>query len=264
MAKNRTVIGIICILLSLGLILGALPLINRLSSEKKQIVRITTDVGIGSQLTENNFEIIEVGGYNLPENVITDPGVVVGKYALCELKPGDYLFPSKLSSEASSFDAGVHTVQPGEVILTIPANGSSISSHLENGDIITLLFNDPARVEEKKQNPYVEKALNYVRILTTMSGSIPREKQSPDENGAYPAPSEIVLILTQEQASIIKSAQADGVALDYYLICKYDDPNAAKYIEQQNKFLEDTYGSSSPNRSERATEPASTAPINNQ
>lgn len=264
MAKNRTVIGIVCILLALGLILGALPLINRLSSEKKQIVRITTDVGVGAQLTENDLEIIEVGGYNLPENVITDAGIVVGKYALCELKPGDYLFPSKLSSEASSFDAGIHTVQPGEVILTIPSNGSSLSSHLENGDIITLLFNDPDRVEKKQQNPYVEKALNYVRILTTLADGIPREKQSPGENGAYPTPSEIVLILTQEQANIIKTAQSEDVSLDYYLVCKHDDLNAAKYVEQQNKYLKETYGTSSPNRSEKATIAETTAPANNQ
>lgn len=250
MAKNRTVIGIICILLALGLILGALPVINALSSEKKQIIRVTTDVGIGTQISEDKVEMIEVGGYNLPENVITDPSQVIGKYALCELKPGDYIFSSKLSDTAASLDAGLHTVQPGEVVMTIPTDGSSLSSYLENGDILTLLFNDP---NSKKNNPYVEPSVNYVRILTTLADGVPREKQSPTENGSYPAPSEIVLILTKEQADVISQAKASGISIGYYLVCKYNDKNASKYIEQQNAYLKKQYNNSSPNRSEQTT-----------
>lgn len=266
MAKNRTVIGIICIVLALGLIFGALPIINSLSSEKKKIVRAVTDISIGHQISQTDVEVIEVGGYNLPEGVIEDPGIINGKYAVCDIKAGDYFFVNKLSETAASLDTAIHSLQPGEVALTIPTNGSTLSNHFENGDIITLLFKPAPTEVDSKGNPKVEvkvdPALTYVRVLTTLAEGVPKELQKPVETGVYPNPTEIVLILTKEQADIVKQQQAEGAGLDYYLVCKYNDTDAPNYIDAQNEYLQRTYKNSSPNRSEQETIAATTAPVN--
>ena len=72
---NRTVIGIICIVVALAICFGIAPLVNRLSDGKTKIVRLTADI-----------EVADVGSYNLPTGVIKDKAQVVGKCALSNLK----------------------------------------------------------------------------------------------------------------------------------------------------------------------------------
>lgn len=82
---NRTVVGIICIVVALAICFGIAPLVNRLSDGKTEIVRIIKDVPAGATIEEADIEVVEVGSYNLPEAVITDKSAVVGKCALVNL-----------------------------------------------------------------------------------------------------------------------------------------------------------------------------------
>ena len=45
--KNRTVIGVICILLALVICFGITPLFNQSISQKAEIVRVTKDIHAG-------------------------------------------------------------------------------------------------------------------------------------------------------------------------------------------------------------------------
>ncbi len=42
--RNRTVIGVLCILLALVICFGVTPLFSRSASEKAEIVRVTADI----------------------------------------------------------------------------------------------------------------------------------------------------------------------------------------------------------------------------
>ena len=83
---NRTVIGIICIVVALAICFGIAPLVNRLSDGKTKIVRLTRDISAGATITEADIEVADVGSYNLPTGVIKDKAQVVGKCALSNLK----------------------------------------------------------------------------------------------------------------------------------------------------------------------------------
>ena len=48
---NRTVIGIICIVVALAICFGIAPLVNRLSDGKTKIVRLTRDISAGARTT---------------------------------------------------------------------------------------------------------------------------------------------------------------------------------------------------------------------
>ena len=69
---NRTVVGIICIVVALAICFGIAPLVNRLSDGKTEIVRLIKDVPAGATIAETDIEVVEVGSYNLPSTVITD------------------------------------------------------------------------------------------------------------------------------------------------------------------------------------------------
>ena len=99
---NRTVIGIICIVVALAICFGIAPLVNRLSDGKTKIVRLIRDISAGATITEADIEVADVGSYNLPTGVIKDKAQVVGKCALSNLTKGDYLFPSKIGNDTNN------------------------------------------------------------------------------------------------------------------------------------------------------------------
>ena len=100
--SSRTVIGVICIVLALLITFGVAPLVNRFTDQKVDIVRLKADVPRGQIITADHLEIVNVGSYNLPNNVIKDGKAVVGKYAATDLYTGDYLFANKLSTDTLS------------------------------------------------------------------------------------------------------------------------------------------------------------------
>lgn len=83
--RNRTVIGVFCILLSVLICFGLTPLFNRAVSQKVEIVRVTQPIRAGEQITDDMVQLVQVGGYNLPDNVLHEKGNAVGKYATADL-----------------------------------------------------------------------------------------------------------------------------------------------------------------------------------
>lgn len=78
--RNRTVIGVFCILLSVLICFGLTPLFNRAVSQKVEIVRVTQPIRAGEQITDDMVQLVQVGGYNLPDNVLHEKANAVGKY----------------------------------------------------------------------------------------------------------------------------------------------------------------------------------------
>ena len=95
--KNRTVIGVICILLALVICFGITPLFNQSISQKAEIVRVTKDIHAGELITKDMVTTAEVGSYNLPSGILHEKDNVVGKYAKADLAVGDYILAAKLS-----------------------------------------------------------------------------------------------------------------------------------------------------------------------
>ena len=53
--RNRTVIGVLCILLALVICFGVTPLFSRSASEKAKIVRVTADIKVGDEITAERY-----------------------------------------------------------------------------------------------------------------------------------------------------------------------------------------------------------------
>ena len=108
--RNRTVIGVLCILLALIICFGVTPLFSRSASEKTEIVRVTKDIKEGDEITAEMVQTVEVGAYNLPQNLMTDKKEVVGKYATADLVAGDYILSSKLSAVPAAENAYLYNL----------------------------------------------------------------------------------------------------------------------------------------------------------
>ena len=100
--KNRTVLGIVCILLSLAITFGFSPLINRLTDGEVTVIRLVRDVKQGAEITAEDLETVRVKKSTLPDGTITDANSLKDKYALSDLYKGDYLNKDKLSGSGNT------------------------------------------------------------------------------------------------------------------------------------------------------------------
>lgn len=138
--NNRFIFGILSLLLAAVIAFVALPTIARQTNGKEEIVRITQPVLKGEQISSENAEVVEVGGYNLPSNIAHQLSDVNGLYATADLAVGDYILTNKISSVPVSSDVALNSIPSGKVAisLTVKTLASGLSDKLQPGDIIRI------------------------------------------------------------------------------------------------------------------------------
>ena len=142
--NNRTIIGIVCIVLALVITFGAAPLVNRISDRKTDIVRVVNRVERGRAITAQDIEVVKVGAYGLPDGVISDPKAVVGQFAAADLFAGDYLSAEKLSRDSAGATDILGTLNGEKVAISVAIGSYSegLSNKLQNGDIVSIIIYD--------------------------------------------------------------------------------------------------------------------------
>ena len=83
--KNRTVLGITCIVLALIMCFVVSPLISRTSNKTMDVVRVTADIKSGDEITKDMVSEVKMSGINQPDNIVSDDKEVIGKYACVDM-----------------------------------------------------------------------------------------------------------------------------------------------------------------------------------
>ena len=78
--RNRTILGIVCIFLSLLITFGFSPLINRLLGGDMTVIRLSRDVRQGEEITADCTESVKVKKSTVPSGVILNLKDIKGKY----------------------------------------------------------------------------------------------------------------------------------------------------------------------------------------
>ena len=238
--KNRTVLGVICIVLSLLICFGITPMFNKEMSQKTDIVRVKDDIKIGEQITADMVETIEVGGYNLPENVIRSEETAVGNYALADFSVGDYILNDKISETMQAENAYLYNLN-GEkqaISITLKSFANGLSGKLESGDIVSVIAPD-----YKEQGMTVIPAeLKYVEVIsvTADTGSDANTGEEYTEEDERELPSTVTLLVTPEQGNILAELEEDGTA-HLSLVYRGDAEKAKEFIATQDEVIQKTY-----------------------
>lgn len=230
--KNRTIIGIICIVLAVATMFGVAPLAGKITAGKVSVVRVTTDVVKGTAITEKDVSIVEIGKTGLQENAVTDIKSVVGKYAVCDIKTGTNILKSYLSDTADSAADVFRTLNGTKQALSITIDNfaGGVSGKLENGDIVSII------VTREKQTT-IPTELTYVRVITTTTASgVDKNNLQPDEDGNYELPTTVTLLVNKQQAKILANYESDG-DMHISLVFRGDEASANKYLEAQEKVF---------------------------
>lgn len=240
--RNRTVIGVLCILLALIICFGVTPLFSRSASEKTEIVRVTKDIKEGDEITAEMVQTVEVGAYNLPQNLMTDKKEVVGKYATADLVAGDYILSSKLSAVPAAENAYLYNLDGKKqaISVTIKSFATGLSGKLESGDIVTVIVAD----YQGKGETAIPPELQYVEVIsvTASSGYDANTGEVVDEKEL---PSTVTLLVTTEQAKVLAELEQDS-ELHLALVYRGTPENAAKFIAAQDALIEELYAKPEP------------------
>ncbi|MBO5019334.1 MAG: pilus assembly protein CpaB [Clostridia bacterium] len=232
--KNRTIIGIVCMVIAVAITFLIAPVVNNLTSDTTSVIRLANDVKQGSPITDADIEEVKVKTDTIPNGVIIKKNEVVGKYAASNLFAGDYFTKAKVSGEANTADDVFASLDGSKmaVSITIDTFAAGLSAKLQNGDIISVIVTPKNGTES-----VIPGELKYVKVVTTTTaGGIDKDSIVKNEDGSYELPSTITVLVNEKQAKLL--AQYEGNAdMQAALVYRGDKETANKFLAKQNDFF---------------------------
>ncbi len=235
--KNRIVVGLVCIIVALAICFGLTPMFNDALTSTVEIVRVNTEIKEGDQITAKMVTSVEVGGYNLPSNVVYRVEDVVGRYANTDLYKGDYILAGKLSDTPqlkNEYLTGLDGTNRA-MSITIKSFAAGLSGKLERGDIVSLIASDVGDLRET----LIPAELQYVEIIaTTLSDGTDSDMQEEEDDMGLA--STITVLVTPEQARLLAELEQEG-SIHAALVYRGNRENAGKFLEEQTRVLAELY-----------------------
>lgn len=238
--RNRTVLGVACIVLSLIICFGLTPLFNDAVGAKTNIVRVSKDIAKGELITSNKVETVEIGGYNLPDAVLKNSENIIGKYAKADLYKGDYILNTKVSDSPIANYEYLYDFNGSEraISVSIKSFAAGLSGKLEPGDIISIMVSEYGELKETIS----PKELQYVPVLAVTAGTgMDTDEYANKEDDSIEKdkklPSTITLRVSPEQAKLLADLEVKG-KMHVVFVYRGSKENSEKFLEEQAKILE--------------------------
>ena len=234
--NNRFLFGILSLLLSAIIAFIAIPTMASQTNGKTEIIRVTSPIAKGEEITPEAVEVMEVGSYNLPDNVARSMKDVAGRYAAADFEAGDYILASKVSLIPITSDVALNNIPSGKVAisLTVKTLASGLSDKLQPGDIIRIYhYLDTAREVPE---------LRYVQVLsvTDSDGNNVDNTAELEEGEEKQQSATITVLASPEQAEVITEIENDGTA-HVALICRNNEELAAELLQRQDQEIQELY-----------------------
>ena len=234
--NNRFLFGILSLLLSAIIAFIAIPTMASQTNGKTEIIRVTSPIAKGEEITPEAVEVMEVGSYNLPDNVARSMQDVAGRYAAADFEAGDYILASKVSLIPITSDVALNNIPSGKVAisLTVKTLASGLSDKLQPGDIIRIYhYLDAAREVPE---------LRYVQVLsvTDSDGNNVDNAAELEEGEEKQQSATITVLASPEQAEVITEIENDGTA-HVALICRNNEELAAELLQRQDQEIQERY-----------------------
>lgn len=236
--KNRTVLGIFCIAVSLLICFTITPLVNAGLSKKVAIVRFNQMVQEGEQITKNMVDVVEVGNHNLPENVVRNLADVEGKYLTATVYAGDYILTDKISEEPSAENKYLYNLNGEKQAMSITINtfAEGLSGKLKSGDIVSVIAPDYLGSGET----VIPAELKYVEVIavTAKSGYDANTEEQRTEEEEKELPSTVTILVRPEQSRLLARLEAEG-EIHLSLVFRGEAEKASEFIEAQDQVLDE-------------------------
>lgn len=234
--KNRTTVGILCIALSLLICFGITPLFNQSISKKTEIVRVAKEIKSGEEISKDMVQTVEVGAYNLPENIIKTKETVIGTFATADFAVGDYILNNKVSKTPAYENAYLYHLDGTKqaISLTLKTFAAGLSGKLQSGDIVSVIAPD----FREQGLTVIPPELKYVEVIsvTAPSGYDANTGEKAAHEDERELPSTVTLLVTPEQGNILTELEAEGKS-HLSLVFRGDNEQAQEFIAIQEEVI---------------------------
>lgn len=239
--NNRFIYGILSIVLAAIIAFIAIPAVASKTNSTREIVRMKNAVTRGTEITADDIELVEVGGFNLPLTVAQKLEDVSGTYAAVDLYAGDYILPEKVSNTPISSDLSLNEIPDGKVAISISTQtlATALSDKLQSGDIIRLYhYNDENVIEPVSDIP----ELRFIKVLsvTDSKGLDIDYTTPPEEDEERQQTATVTVLATPEQAMLLTRYENEGM-LHVALISRGNTELANELLARQDELLESIY-----------------------
>lgn len=227
-------------MLSLLICFGVTPLFNKGMSQKTEIVRVAKEIKTGDEITSDMVQMVEVGGYNLPENIIKNKDTAIGTYATADLSIGDYILNTKVSQVPAVENAYLYNLDGSKqaISITIKNFSNGLSGKLQSGDIVSVIAPD----YRKQGATIIPPELKYVEVIsvTAPNGYDANTGEQIEGEDDRELPSTVTLLVTPEQGNVLAEIEADGTA-HFSLVYRGVPEKAQEFICVQDEVIAKTY-----------------------
>lgn len=247
--RNRTVIGAVCIVLSLLVCFGITPLFNAGLKAQTEAVRVAADtIPRGTLITADMVEVYTRGASGMADTTAVALSEVVGKYADVELRRSadvDTLWLSETPLTAFEYLTRLDGSKVA-ISVTIPSFARGGSGKTEAGDII-MLFATDKDTGETTQPP----ELRYVEVLAvTESTGTDKEysgvaDKEDEDNPEETLPATVTLLVNTDQARILANLEESN-SLHLAFVYRGGAENADKFLAAQDEFFKGRSESEAP------------------
>ncbi|MHB8076734.1 Flp pilus assembly protein CpaB [Desulfosporosinus fructosivorans] len=220
--KNRIFISALCIILAAAISFVLLPKLYADKGATVTVLRAAEDIPAGIRIEDKQLAAVEVGSFGLPDGIVNDKTLIVGKIAQTDIVKGDYLFPQKLGEFIADEKLDRIAAENKRLVtVSVPSIAAGLSSHLQSGDIVTVAVFSSQKEEGDTRQSASSQVILYpelkglgvysVENSRTQSTAQVREQQAEKQQGSSdPIPKAVTLIVTEAQATKLIEAEYTG------------------------------------------------------
>lgn len=233
--KNKTVIGIVAIIAGLLISFLLTPLYNSSLEEKTKIVRVKSEIQRGQAIKEDMLEEVEVGSYNLSENLVFRKSDAVGKYSKQKLYAGESILRSKLSNTPLGKDSYLENLDGSwqAISITVQSFAAGLSGKLLSGDIVSIIATDESQT-------FIPEELKYVKLLaaTTEKGNDSTQTEEKKEEEETETVATVTLLVNEEQEKILANYEQNK-KMHLALVYRGIEEKAKEFLDYQKQIMEE-------------------------
>lgn len=236
--KNKTMVGVLCIAVAV-IISGLYWYANNSTFSTVPVVRAKTTIPVGTKITADMLETVDMGRLNLPSNIPGNVSQVVGAYADTQLSPHEIITGDNLLGHQPTYALG-----NGQMLYSIPMKNlaDSLSGKLQSGDIVRVVVPQQGNNASNALDNNL-RALQYVRVTTVTASNgqdATQQQQSTSSTSSASSnnqPATVTLLVNQTQVDALAALGQQEIQLA--LVSRGDAKRASQLLEQQNALLQE-------------------------
>lgn len=230
--KNRTIIGIFCIILAVTVMFGISPIINKMASGKTEVIQLKKPIEQGQIITKDDIAKVQIGSLGLKSGFIKEINQIVGKYAAGKLFPNINIYPEMLLDKTNTAENVFKTLDGTKqaISISIPSFANGLSGKLQNGDIVSIIVVNGSESTVPAQ-------LNYVRVITaTTTKGEDSDNLKVKDDGSTDMPSTVTLLVNATQAKLL-ALYDETSKIHISLVYRGEKETAEKFDLAQDKVI---------------------------